>query len=160
MSKATTTDLREEGWRADQFGGDFANPAAFDAYLTTVLGEASRWAEQQIGAANYAAATAPSYLFDCLKRAERCYANAELWKRRAKFLDSQGNTGLEQSDYLNRREYYAHANESWDCAQDSMRRALRAAGVDPSVMDDIPGFAVGHIETGPFPINSTGALNS
>lgn len=159
MSKATTTDLREEGWRADQFGGGFANGAAFDAYLTTVLGEASRWVEAKLGTATYAAAVSPSYLFDTLKRAELCFAAARLWKRRATFLDSQGNTGLDQSAAAERSAYLRQANAAMECAEAALVEGLRLAGVDPEVLGTVSGFAIGHIETGPFPISSTGALN-
>ncbi len=159
MSKATTTNVRDEGFRAVQFGGAFADDAAFNTYLSELLTEAENWLKAQLGAAIYDAATAPSYGFDCLKRAELCFVSGRLWKRRAAFLDSQGNTGLQQSAYLERREYLAHAQSAADCAGEWLAKAAKTLGVDIDDFDGVGGFATGYIETGPFPQSSAEPLN-
>lgn len=159
MSKATTTNVRDEGFRAVQFGGAFADDTAFNTYLSELLTEAENWLKAQLGAAAYDAATSPGYAFDCLKRAELCFVGSRLWNRRAVFLDSQGNTGLQQSAYLERREYLSQAAGGADCAEAWLAKAAKALGVDIDDFDGVGGFATGYIETGPFPQSSAEPLN-
>ena len=99
MPKATVPDLQEEGWRAEQFGGGFATPVDFAAYLATVIDEAGRWATAKIGAVLYAATVTPSYAFDCLKRAELCLAAMRQCKRRGSLpIDHHLRLTLERLD--------------------------------------------------------------
>ena len=159
MSKATPTDARNEGWRDSQFGGGFADAAAFDTYLQSALDEAANWASAKVGAALYAATTS-GYGLDLLKRAELCFTAARLWRRRASFFDSQANQGLEKSAADERRAYLKHADDAWQCAQDVLAEALRELGVDLDALSGLPQISIGHIETGPFPLHSAEAINA
>lgn len=156
MAKATIQNVKDEGFRPDQFSG---LTASFDAFLTDVVDEAGRWAEAMIGATLYAAQTAPSYAFDLIKRAELCYAVARLWKRRAGFFDASAHIGLESPEYLERREYLAHASGAYACALSVLGEAMRLLGLDPGVLSDVPAMATGMIETGRFPATQEARLN-
>lgn len=157
MSKATIQNVQDEGFRAEQFGGEAAFD--FDAFLTALVGEAGRWAQAKVGATLYAATTADSYAFDCLARAETCFAASRLWKRRAGFHDSSAQVGREGGQYLERREYLAHADAAMNCANAALADALRELGVDVNVIGDAPAMASGYIETGRFAVTSAAPLN-
>ena len=157
MPKAIIQNLKDEGFRAEQFGAETGFD--FDAFLTTLTAEAGRWAESKVGATLYAATVADSFAFDCLVRAETCHAAARLWKRRAGFVDSNAQLGRESPLYLERREYLAHAAAAMDCANGALADALRDLGLDASVLGDVPAMASGYIETGRYPISSAAPLN-
>lgn len=157
MPKATVQDIKNDGWRSPQFGGGFADDAAFDAYLASVLAEAGNWASAAVGPAVYAALAA-GWTHDCIKRAELYHVAATLWKRRAVFADSAGTTSLQQGQYLERREYLTHAQQAMDCARAALGDALRALGIPADVLSDAPAMSIGHVETGPWPPTSREAI--
>ena len=154
MAKATVQRLKDEGWRADQFGGALDVPA-FDAYLQAAIDEAGRWAAAKCGAA-YAGIDSPSYAFDCLARAETCAASAQLWKRRAAFIDSGASSDRQNPLYLERREYLAHGETAWACALANLTDALGEIGVDPTGLGDWTAFATGTVESGRYPVAAHG----
>jgi hypothetical protein len=156
MPKATIQNVKDEGFRTEQFGGI---GATFDAYLTPIVDEAGRWTEASLGASLYAAQTNPSRAFDLLKRAEVCYASATLWKRRAAFIDSGATHNMQAPQYLERREYLAHAQAAMDCATSSLSQVMGLLGVSTGALDGVPAFATGYIETGRFPQTSPAPLN-
>ena len=156
MAKATIQNVKDEGFRADQFSG---LTATFDAFLTEVVDEAGRWAAAMLGATAYAAQVAPSYGFDLVKRAEICFAASRLWKRRAGFFDANAHIGLESPEYIERREYLAHASGAYACALSVLGEAMRLLGLDPGVLSDVPAMATGMIETGRFPATQEARLN-
>lgn len=162
MGKAAIQDVLDEGFRPEQFGfasGNTGNWNASGGYIDKVLQQASRWAENYIGAPTYAAAAANTYVGDALARAEICYAKSVLFTRRVAFIDSGGTVSMGAVDvqYLNRREMIAHANAAWECAQSNLAEAIRATGGDPDAI--YGGSSFGHIETGALPIAVTGAIN-
>ncbi len=158
MPKATIQHLKNEGFRVDMFGAGMT-ALEFDTFLQEPIDEAGNWAAEQIGVALYTA-TGAGYAFDCIKRAEVCFASAQLWKKRVAFADSQPSVELQASEYLNRREYFAHERAMWECAQSNLAEAMRILGLDASALSGVPAFASGFIETGSFPLSSTGALNA
>ena len=152
MPKATATQLRDEGWRVDQFGGALT-PTEFTSYLTAVLSEAGAWAEHHIGSAAYSALPGAGYVFNLVARAELCYSASILWRRRAAFFDAGIQQDLQSPAYTERREYLGHADQMMDCAHSALADALRAIGLPTDGLGaDWSGMAVGSVETGPYPL--------
>jgi len=158
MAKATVDNLRAEGWRKDQFGGDFALTSAFDDYLTSLLAEAGNWAAYRIGQPVYAALVI-DYLIDCVRRAELAYCAYRLWTRRASYSDSQAVGAFQDGQYLERREYLAHSTAAMAVAEAALAEVMRALGIDPAEQLGVPAFAIGHIETGPFTLHSETSIS-
>lgn len=146
MGKAAAQDLIDAGFRAEQFG----TPADFSAYLTAILGDASTWASAAVGTTTYANASGLAELN--LKRAEIAFAKAELWRRRAAFIDGNAESALETANlaYLNRREYLAQAAAADDEAQRYIDLVL--AGGDATALGG--GVAMGYAESGPFQVTA------
>ncbi len=144
MGKAAAQDLIDAGFRAEQYG----TPADFSAYVTAILVDASTWASAAVGTTTYANAAGLSLLN--LKRAEIAFAKAELWRRRAAFIDANAESALETANlaYLNRREYLAQATAADDEAQRYIDLVL--SGGD--ALATVGGIAMGYAETGPFPV--------
>lgn len=153
MPYATAQHLRDEGWRPDQFGGAIAD---FDAYLGAVIADAALWVAAKLGAA-YTGAT--GFVESCARRAEIYMAGAMLWKRCAVFHDSSAHEGLQPPVQGERTAYLKHAATLHECALDVLREALLYLGLPTDALNDAPALAVGHIETGPYPPTSAGALN-
>lgn len=147
MSKASAQDLIDAGFRAAQFG----TPADFSVYLAPLLADATVWVTDAIGSATYAAAN-DGIVALRIKRAEICYVKAELWRRRASFIDGNAQSALEGSAgmYLDRREYLAHATEADACAQFNVD--LINNGGDTQAIGS--GVAMGYAETGPFVVTA------
>lgn len=167
MGKATAINLLDEGFRKEQFGvsldSDFSG--ASEKYLEQVLLRAELWAKYKLGDAAYASATvngattALQHAFHQIVIAETKYAAALLWDRRAKFSDSGAAISLQNMEYLNRREYIAHATSAMDCAERALAEAAIALGISLDAIIEGSGFAVGHVETGRYPVASESALN-
>lgn len=153
MPYATAQHLRDEGWRPEQFGGAIFD---FDAYLGAVIADAALWVAAKLGAA-YVGAT--GYVQSCARRAEIHMAGAMLFKRRATFVDSGATQGLERQAYLERRGYMEDAARLHECALATLRDALLFLGLPTDALNDAPALAVGHIETGPYPLTSAEATN-
>lgn len=153
-AKVTIANLKDCGFRKEQFGRS-ADAAGFDALLTEIVGEAGRWAEARIGASVYAAATT-GVTFDRLKLAEQYKASAELWRRRAAYIDGNATTGLEAAQYAERRQYFADAKSC-----DELADAWLAVAVSDNPAD-VPGsaLAVGLTETGLFSPTVEGAVTA
>lgn len=150
MPKVTAQHVKDAGFRPEQFGtpgsgsGSIVTGATFDDYLAPVLVEAETWARSIVGAAAYAASGAQELR---LRNAELCYVKAVLWRRRAAFVDSNGQAGLDGShgEYLNRREYERQAVAADECARHWIQQALD----DASLVQDAP-VRMGHVESGPY----------
>ena len=151
MPKVTAQHVKDAGFRPEQFGtpgagnGSIVDGDNFDEYLAPVLADAETWASGIVGASAYAAATGAQLLR--LRNAELCYVKAALWRRRMAFVDSNTQSGLDgnASEYLNRREFEAHAKDADACASNWMQQ----------VIDDNPrlqesGLRAGHVESGPY----------
>jgi len=145
-AKATIQDITDAGFRQEQFGTPDEREndswAGEGGYLARVLVRASAWAAGRFGA-GYADVVAPSALFEHLRSAELCWVSAQLWKRRAGFIDSNAATSRDDMSYLNRREYEAQAERAMECAESYICLALG---------DRTPGSAVvmTHVVSGPF----------
>ena len=162
--KATTADLTAEGFRESQFGAD-AGAGSWAGYLTAVLLRAECWARYKLGDAAYASATSDAatsallHAYHQIVIAETQYAASLLWERRTKFVDSGAAIGNQGLDYLNRREYIAHATAAMDAAEAALCEAALALGVEIGTIVDGSGVSVGHVETGRYPVASESALN-
>lgn len=155
MTKATTNDIEARGFTSESFGA----PVDWAAYLDELLTSAGNWAAHKLGATAYAAATS-GYAFDMIVTAECCYVSAKLWQRRIVHLDSNANIENGQSDSARMRTYRDQADQAEHCAMSALDQAADALGVTRPSAADLGAFAVGHIETGRYPTNSTVALNA
>lgn len=153
MAYATTADINDDGWRADQFGGAVAD---WPAYVTRVIDDAAAWAGAKMGSA-YAGLT--GYALACARNAERLYVGAVLSRRRAAFFDSAAVGELAKVGAAERRGYVDDSGRLMELAHAHLRDAMNTLGVSTESLNDAPAFAVGHIETGLFPPTSTEALN-
>lgn len=156
MPKVTVQQVKDAGFRAEQFGTSGApsstvTGANFDAYLAPVLADAETWASDIVGTAGYAAATGAALLR--IRNAELCFVKAVLWRRRMAFVDSNTQSGLDgqSSEYLNRREFEAHARDADACAERWMQQYLDGG---PAIGD--AGVRMGHATTGPYRTPATG----
>ena len=112
MAKVEPQQLQDAGFREAQFG----TPDDFTAYLNNVIADAEALVRLNVGRAAYDAVTdAASVDYTRLSNAVRCAAKAELWMRRAAFIDSNAVQGMDNTAYLNRREYLQHAANEQAC---------------------------------------------
>lgn len=156
MPKVTIQDVTDAGFRAEQFG----TPADWDtatlpavSYLDRIIADAATYVADRVGADAYAAAAGAQALR--LKRAELCWVKAELWRRRAAFLDSNAFSALEgnPSASTERKSYEAQALSAEECVLNNIDLFL--SGGDSTALGS--GAAMGHVESGPFRTGS-GAL--
>lgn len=150
MPKATLTHLLQLGFVASQFGGAADWSTASTGYLALILTDAGLWAEGEIGAAPYAAVSAGTRAFACIKKAELMWSSAELWTRRASFVDGNASVGLREGQYLERREYLAHADAAMAAARQAIADAQSALGQTPDIVGS--AISVGCVEHGHFPL--------
>ena len=148
MPKVTIQDVTDAGFKAAQSGtpADFLTPST--GYLARVIDEAAVWVADRVGADAYAAALAGTAQFQRLKRAELCWVKAELWSRRAAFLDANAFTALEgnPSAAAERRSYLEHAVTAQECALNNVDLFL--TGGDAAAPGS--GATIGHVESGPY----------
>ncbi|MGH8083868.1 MAG: hypothetical protein ACREPV_01150 [Lysobacter sp.] len=145
-AKASIQDITDAGFKAAQFGTPADWETADTGYLARILSPASIWAEAQFGS-GYAAATladAPA-TFERLRQAELCYVRAELWKRRAAFIDANAVSSLENLAHSDRREFEAQAARAWQCAEDWMAQAKGDGAATPG-----SAGVLTYAETGPY----------
>lgn len=147
MPKATIQDVTDAGFRAEQFGTPADWPTAGTGYVARVLADAATWVADRVGQDAYDAATSGAQALR-LKRAELCWTKAELWRRRAAFLDANAFRALEgnPSAAAERTSYLKHAEEAETCALNNVD--LFQSGGDSAALGS--GAAVGYVETGPF----------
>ncbi|TPG50663.1 hypothetical protein EAH75_04285 [Rhodanobacter glycinis] len=150
--KATTDDLKDEGFIAIQFGG--LSDSDFVIYLGKVLQSASLWVEQKCTAAAYAAATLSTYAGDCAQKAEVNYASAVLFRRRVVFYESNAASGNNKDEAMVLAELRKHADMRLQDATYWLGEAMRAMGVDESGLYDGTGVTSGFVETGRYPLST------
>lgn len=144
-AKVTQQDIEDAGFRPAQFGTPDDWETADTGYIARLLKRAEVWARGRFGEAAYAALVAETVVYERVRSAELCWVSAQLWKRRAGFIDSNAASSMESLAYLDRREFEAQATRSFECADENM--ALAIGGEDAS-----PGYGAGltGVETGPF----------
>lgn len=137
----TPLDLTDAGFRAPQFGtpADWAEPGG---YLERLITRAEQWARSELGA-TYDAIQPDTPARERLRAAELCWASAELWNRRARFIDSNAASSLEGLAYLDRREFESQSDRAMECARNAIG-AITGGGAWGTAV------AVSVIETGPF----------
>jgi hypothetical protein len=138
MSKATHQDIVDAGFRPEQFGKPADWSTATVGYVARLLAQCSRVAAQRIGEALYASIAADTLANDYLAKAEKYLAIEELWRRRAAFIDGAATVGNNGGQYLERREYLAHADSAKVAADQALADVQSLFGIEP----DIPGSAV------------------
>lgn len=149
MPKITISDITDSGFRAEQFppAPDFL--AATAGYLARVIALAEATARTRVGSTAYDGATVTSSVaYYRLHRAELNLAKAELWRRRAAFVDGNAAHSSDQSEYLNRREYLAHARECDELADAAIAEFI--AGGDGPATGLMADFSLGVVESGRF----------
>jgi hypothetical protein len=149
MPKITISDITDSGFRAEQFppAADFLTPAT--GYLARVITLTEATARTRVGNTAYDATTVTSSVaYYRLHRAELNLAKAELWRRRAAFVDGNASHASEQSPERNRAEYFKHASEC-DALADAAIAEFIADGDGPAtgLMAD---FSLGVVESGRF----------
>jgi hypothetical protein len=148
MAKATIQQIKDAGFRAEQFGTPPDWETADTGYLARLLADAATWAKAQVGATAYDGAAEGSIEELRLKQAELCFCKAELLRRRAVFLDGNAFSALEGNPSAAReRESYLNQAESADaCAQ--FHVDLFTNDGDPAASGS--GVSLGAAETGPY----------
>lgn len=139
MPKVDLQYIQDSGFRAEQFG----TPDAWDLYVKRLTADAEAWVRSRVGASVYASPDA--FVSRCLVEAERCWCRAELWRRRAAFLDSNAFTAMGPSAAAERRTYHDQAAAAQTCAEDWVASALAGQNVGAG-----NGVSLATIETGPF----------
>lgn len=106
MAKVTHRQIERLGFTPDQFGapGDWLAP---DGYLAEVMNDVAAFVQEQVGSAVYGAATGTHLV--TITDAEKALVSAELWRRRASFLDAGASLSNSDTGFLMIREYLANA---------------------------------------------------
>lgn len=149
MPKITINDLTDAGFRAEQFppAADFLTPTT--GYLARVIALAEATAKTRVGSAIYdATIEATNVAYYRLHRAELYLAKAELWRRRAAFVDGNASHASEQSPERNRAEYFKHARECEALADAAISEFI--AGGDGPATGLMADFSLGVVESGRF----------
>lgn len=150
MAQVTPQDISDAGFRREQFG----TPADWDVpmgqpghpgYLQRLIARAELWARGRFGADAYGTLVAGTVTAERMRAAELCWVSAQLWKRRAAFIDSNAVSALENMAYLDRREFEAQAVRAMECAE----AAIVDAGAPP-LSTGAGGVALAHVVTGTF----------
>lgn len=142
-AKVTQQDIDDAGFRAEQFGIAPGGSAAWTSYISRLIARAELWARGRFGA-GYDAVASGTPQHEHLRSAELCWASAQLWKRRAAFIDSNAASSLERLAYQDRREFEAQADRAMACAEEHI-----ALAIDPAAPAGTGG-ALAHVVTGPW----------
>lgn len=149
MPKATIQYLLDAGFRKEQFGA----PSDFDqestGYLARVLEGAESVIRSNVGSAAYDAVTdEESVAWHRLRRAEECAARAELWSRRAAFIDGSSVQAMDKAAWQERKEYQRSADvAAAECA--SWLDAYLAGAETPEEVS-VPGLSGAVVVSGPW----------
>ena len=143
-AKVTQQDIDDAGFRAEQFGIASGGAAAWSEYVARLLARAELWSRGRFGD-GYAAVPTDTPQFEHLRAAELCWASAQLWKRRAAFIDSNAVSSLERLAHADRREFEAQAERAMACAEEQMALAINPAAPAGT------GGTLTHVVTGPRP---------
>ncbi|MBB5885470.1 hypothetical protein DYQ93_11425 [Xanthomonas sp. LMG 8992] len=148
-AKVSKQDIADAGFRAEQFGtpkgtGESSWDGA-GGYLERIIARAEAWARGRLGSVAYDAAPLDTPRGERLRSAELCWVSAQLWKRRAAYLDSNAVSSRESMIYLDRREYESQATRAFECAEEQMQYAIQG---EDAAFGSAVAFA--HVETGPY----------
>lgn len=145
MSKLKREDVVEAGWNESQFA-DVTDWQTNGGFLDKLIDRAGRETSYRIGATAYAAAAADTVEADRIIEAELAFVESRLWRKRAAHWDAGSATSLDDSAYLNQREYLKQAREAWT-------RFLEAIGLLKDGAETLgSGVSIGVVETGPYPL--------
>lgn len=148
MPKATIQFLLDSGFRAEQFGMPADFVTASSGYLARVLHDAESLVRANVGNLAYDTTPADSVQNLRLRRAEECAARAELWTRRAAFIDGSSVQGMDSAAWQERREYLRHAdNAAAECA--TWLDAFLAGGETPAEAA-VSDLSSGVVVSGPW----------
>jgi hypothetical protein len=150
MPKATIQYPLDHGFRAEQFGGPGDFETAGTGYLARVLQDAEALVRTNIGNLEYDAVTDDQSLaWLRLRRAEECAVRAELWSRRAAFIDGSSAQAMDKAAWQERREYLRSA----DAAAAECAHWLDAflAGAESPADAAVVGLSGTVVVSGPWP---------
>lgn len=149
MPKATILKLLDAGFRAEQFGTPPDFDTAGTGYLARVLEDSEALVRSNVGNLAYDSVQPDSAQIIRLRRAEECAARAELWARRAAFIDGSSVQAMDKAAWQERREYLRHADAAAaECA--AWLDAFLAGGESPGEAA-VTGLSVGVAVSGPWP---------
>lgn len=143
MAKVTVQQLEDAGFRAAQFGTPADWQQATTGYLARVIAAGEAWVKAEVGDALYATTT--GLVGYALAQAELCWSRAELWRRRAAFLDSNAFTAMEASAASERRTYMVQADDAMTCARDWIASVKAGEATQAG-----SGVVLAYVETGPY----------
>ena len=151
MPKVTVQDVKDAGFRKEQFGTPEDWETADTGYVARVIADAATTVTDRVGQAAYDAATGAQALR--LKRAELCWVKHELWNRRAAFLDANAVRALEgnPSAASERKSYLEHAAAALECALNNTDQFI--SNGDAAALGS--GASFGHVETGPYRVTTS-----
>jgi hypothetical protein len=126
-AKVSIQDIRDAGFRPEQFGSPLGSEAdGWDTpggYLERLITRAEAWARGRYGA-GYDAVPAGSPTEEHLRAAELCWSSAQLWRRRAAYIDSNAASALENLIYRDRLAFEEQAANAMQCADEAMALAI------------------------------------
>lgn len=139
MPKATPSQISRLGFAPAQFGAPDDWLAA-GGYVAEILDSVAEFVRDEVGGTAYDGAA--GLLLQRITEAEKAFCAAELWRRRAAFLDASANLGNSDSAFLAVREYYSNADRE---EQRALALLAKAAGRALT-----GGMAVGVVVSGRF----------
>lgn len=137
MAKATTQDIEAIGFTATQFG-DPADWSDVSGYLDALLTAAALEVREAIGASTYDGAGSGSFTEHRIIEAEKYLVAAELWRRRAVFIERATVTGQRDSSVDEQTRCYKNAMAAEDAAWNYLEvlgATTRYGGISQSVVE-------------------------
>lgn len=145
MSIAQIADVTAYGFRDEQFGtpGDWSDSGG---YIDTILEDAKSWARPAVGSSVYdtAESAGSGSNWQAIRQAEKYFTVAELYRRRAAWVDSAAFSSENEAQTALIEQYEKSAKRYDDMAKQAL---ARVSGGDPTSGS---GLAVSHVETGPY----------
>lgn len=143
MAKATTQDIKDFGFAAEQFGTPEDWDAPATGFLARLLVGIAADVRHRAGASVYDASGTSGITHERLLKAEKYFAAAELWRRRAQFFEANMQAAnAEGSERLVAR-FYANANECRDIADNELAR-LSSSTADSAISSSV-------VQSGAYP---------
>lgn len=150
MPKASIQHALDYGFRAEQFGTPDDFPTASTGYLARVLADAEQLVRANVGNAAYdAVIDTGSLAWTRLRRAEECAMRAELWARRAAFIDASSLQAMDKAAWQERRQYERQASAA--AAECSHWLDAFLSGAEDPADTPVVGLSGTVVVSGPWP---------
>ena len=136
MAKATVQDIERIGFSSTQFGSP-ADWSTESGYLDALLDGVALEVREAVGAGTYDGAGVGSFTEYRITEAEKYLASAELWRRRAVFIERASITGQRDDTVGEQERCYRNAAAAEDAAWALLEvlGASRFAGLSQSVVE-------------------------